>query len=311
MHQMLNKLEPNKAGRRSRKKNSEPRRIQSIEVGFRLVRAIEAADDLLSLTALAEQAKMSPSKAYVYLTSFIHQGLIRQDPESGRYGLGRFAAQLGFTALRQMDVIRLARDELVDLREETGCAAHLSVWGNRGPTLAFKIDGKYQGSMMLRLGHVFSLQNSATGRVFLAYLPRTMTDPILALEKAEGTEDRPMLPWSGKSIRADLVSVRRKGYATSEHAARQGFFGIAVPVFDFSGELIAALTLFGPKHRISSDARRVLRQKLKEAGAHISLMLGGKHTNEPPLRTTRHLEKKKPNGGVTRDASRTAGHRKS
>jgi hypothetical protein len=138
-----------------------------------------------------------------------------------------------------------------------------------------------------------------------------MTAPILAIEKAEGTEHRPMLPWSGKSTHADLEGVRRKGYAMSEHAARQGFFGLAVPVFDFSGELVSALTLFGPKHRISPVARKALPQKLKEAGAQISLMLGGRHTeSEPSAGKTERVRKKKPNGGTVREGTRSSGRRK-
>jgi DNA-binding IclR family transcriptional regulator len=258
-----------------RKRRTGPRRIQSIEVGFQLLRAIEAAEGFLPLTKLAKLAKMTPSKAYVYLVSFVHAGLIRQDPVTGRYGLGTFAAQLGFTALRQMDVINLGRDELVQLREKTGCAAHLSVWGNRGPTLAVKVDGKYQGSMMLRLGHVFSLRYSATGRVFLAYLPPTITDPMIAFEKTAGIEDRPMLPRSHRFPKADLQQIRQQGYATSEHATSQGFFGLAAPIFDFSGDLVAALTLFGPEHRIPPEKRARFADKLKRAAARISLTLGG------------------------------------
>ena len=252
-----------------------PRRIQSIQVGFRILRVVEAADTDLTLTRIAELAKMSPSKAYVYLSSFVHEGLLTQNENTSRYGLGPFGAQLGFAALRRMDVIEISKEELVALREETGCAAHLSVWGNRGPTLAVKVDGKYQGSMVLRLGHVFSLRHSATGRVFLAHLPSTMTDPVITLENAAGIEDKPMFPRAQQTEKDDLEQVRRRGYATAEHAASQGFFGVAVPIFDFSGEMVAALTLFGIKHRVTPEMRATFTKSLKNAANRVSLKLGG------------------------------------
>ena len=68
-----------------------PRRIGAIEVGFRLVRVLEAADGPLPLKDLSERAGMPPSKAYAYVASFVHEGLIEQDSVTGRYGLGPFA----------------------------------------------------------------------------------------------------------------------------------------------------------------------------------------------------------------------------
>jgi DNA-binding IclR family transcriptional regulator len=273
-------------------KDATRRRIQSIEVGFRLLRVLEAAEGFIPLKTLAAMTKMSPSKAYVYLASFVHEALVRQDPVTGHYGLGPFAAQLGFSALRQMDVIELSREELVKLREETGCAAHISVWGNRGPTLAVKVDGKYQGSMILRLGHVFSLRHSATGRVFLAYLPKTMTDAVIALEDAAGLADKTMLPRAERSMQDDLELVRRRGFATAEHAASHGFFGVAVPIFDFSKQMVASLTLFGPKHRFTQEMRTAFTRSLKEAAGRISLKLGGRTGNdESPTVARRRIAK--------------------
>lgn len=240
-----------------------------------MLRGLEAADGPVPLTVLAEAARMSPSKAYVYLVSFVDAGLVRQDPATGRYGLGTFATQLGFTALRQMDVMELSREELHKLAEETGFAAHVSVWGNRGPVLGLKVDGRYQGSMMLRLGHVFSLQYSATGRVFLAHLPPSLTKPILALEKAVGIQDRPMLPRSRQFGRANLELIREQGYASSEHATSQGFFGIAVPIFGYGGDLAAAITLFGPAHRLTRSSSKRYAEMLKFAAQRISVALGG------------------------------------
>lgn len=70
---------------------SEPRSqrsIQSIEVGFELVRALEVANTPLSLKDLAGTAGMPASKAHLYLVSFKRGGLVTQEPESGRYLLG-------------------------------------------------------------------------------------------------------------------------------------------------------------------------------------------------------------------------------
>ena len=93
-----------------------PRRIGAIEVGFRLVRVLEAADGPLPLKDLSERAGMPSSKAYAYVASFVHEGLLAQDAVTGRYGLGPFAMSLGVAALRQSDLVEVARIVVIDGR---------------------------------------------------------------------------------------------------------------------------------------------------------------------------------------------------
>src|SRR4051812_33865494 len=101
--------------------DGEQRRVQSIEVGFRVVRALQAAAGPQPLRAIAAAAGMPASKAHLYLVSFVREGMAYQDEATGHYGLGRFAIDLGLAAIRQLDVVDLAREELRRLRGETDC----------------------------------------------------------------------------------------------------------------------------------------------------------------------------------------------
>src|SRR5690606_6842875 len=111
----------------------QPRRIQSIEVGFRLIHVLEAAGGKLPLGKIAELADMPASKAHLYMASFVHLGLVEQDPATMRYGLGPYALQLGAAAMRQIDVAQVAKPALDELQTATGQLVFLAIWGNRGP----------------------------------------------------------------------------------------------------------------------------------------------------------------------------------
>src|SRR5258706_15244982 len=113
----------------------EPKGIQSIDVGFRLLKALEIAGSQLPLKTLAAAAGMPSAKAYPYLVSFGRVGVVRQNPRTGHYGLGPFAIQLGLSSLAQLNVVDLAREEFPVLRDATGCGVYASVWGARGPTI--------------------------------------------------------------------------------------------------------------------------------------------------------------------------------
>lgn len=255
----------------SLKKKANPRRIQSIEIGFKLVRTLEAANGPLPLKDIAAAAGMPPSKAYLYLVSFAREGIVQQDATTGHYGLGPFAVQLGLAAIRQLDVIGLAREELADLRAKTNCAVHLSIWGNRGPVIALKVDGHRQGSMAVRLGFVLPLR-SATGQIFLTYLPSAETAAIAAQEASEMRADALFSDVSSDALQL-AAEVRRRGFATSQNKVVD-FASVSAPIFDYGHNLAAALTVLGPTTLVSRKDQSLIVAPLLEAAGRISGKLG-------------------------------------
>ncbi|MEQ8349278.1 MAG: IclR family transcriptional regulator [Sneathiellaceae bacterium] len=269
------------------------RRVKSIEVGFRLIRALEALDGYRPLKEIAATAGMRASKAYLYLASFVDEGLVHQDPQSGHYGLGPFATQIGLSAIRQLDVVGLARDELVPLRQATGCAAYVCVWGSRGPTIVVKVDGEYQGSMVVRVGYVLPLLRSSTGRVFLAWRSGSEADVVLAVDQlVSDPEDDPPDPGTLRQRMAEIVdNVQAQGYAFTDwdtvraeklgirYPINAGFAALSAPIFDYSGALAASLTLLGPQ-RLVSERRPHYAAMVTDAAGRVSARMGYSGTGE-------------------------------
>lgn len=241
-----------------------PRRIGAIEVGFRLIRVLEAADGPLALKELSERAGMVPSKAHAYVASFVHEGLLAQDSLTGRYGLGPFAMSLGVAALRQSDVLEVARRDSVALSEATTCSVMLATWGNRGPAIVYRTDGQRRGPTSVRVGYVLPVWRSATGRIFVAYLPKSETAAVLRAE--EGSRLR------AAEVRAEVARIRKAGFAL---AADDGdFSGIAAPIFDHGGHVVAALTLSRPYENNTRARRLELGRLLRASTDAISRRLG-------------------------------------
>ncbi len=214
-----------------------PRRIKSVEVGFRTIRVLEAAGGFLPLGRIASLAGMPSSKAYIYLASFVREGLVQQDPRTGHYGLGPFSVQLGLAAIRSLDVVSASRDVVDDLRDATRCGVSLAIWGDRGPSVMPKADGDGQGALGLRLGHVFWPTTSASGRVFLAFLPASETQAAVRLEH----QMRPRA--SAEALGEVLERTRVEGYAVSDRPTVNGRIAVAAPAFDFSGKVAASLAI--------------------------------------------------------------------
>ncbi|MBT2187336.1 IclR family transcriptional regulator [Sphingobium nicotianae] len=254
------------------------RRVQSIEVGFRVLRVLRMAEGPLPLREIAARSNMPPSKVHLYLVSFVRENVAYQDVKTGHYGLGSFAIQLGLAAIRQIDVVSLAADTLTSLRDQTDCAIYLSLWGDRGPCIVAKADGALQGAFAVRLGYILPLTSTATGLVFLAYLPDTETEEALgaqaAFEAAGKRGGGASRQETAESLAKEIARVRQHGFASTVGRLHRNFSGISAPIFDYSGRIAAALTLLGPTDFMTGERQRGFSSLLLEATNSLSQRLG-------------------------------------
>ena len=86
------------------------------------------------------------------------------------------------------DAIRIAGESLDELRDQLGHSVFLAIWANHGPTIVRWEEGTQPVIVNVRVGSVLPLMRSATGRVFLCWLPSALTAPILETEKANARD---------------------------------------------------------------------------------------------------------------------------
>lgn len=262
----MSKAKPKRAGSRARQG------VQSIEVGGRLLQALVRRPQAQMLRDLAAAAQMPPAKAHRYLVSLARMGLIEQQEESGLYELGPFALELGLAALGGLDAVAAAAPRLTALRQEIGQTVALAVWANRGPTIVRWLGPDAPVAASLRVGSVLPLTRSATGRVFLSWLPREETAGELRRELEQQEEGEAASRPAGEPVERIITEVRRRGYAhTSEFIP--GISGIAAPVFDHAGALALALVALGYTRPFEADLKRIARHVI-DAAAALSARLG-------------------------------------
>jgi DNA-binding IclR family transcriptional regulator len=117
--------------------------IQSVELAMIVLRAMEEGLGPMSLSQIAAGSGMQPNKVHRYLVSLGRVGLVAQSPRSGRYDLGPAMRRLGIEALRRMDEVSVVSEHLPALRDRTGHAVNLAVWGDHGPVIVRWDYGSY------------------------------------------------------------------------------------------------------------------------------------------------------------------------
>jgi DNA-binding IclR family transcriptional regulator len=250
------------------------RGIQSIEVGGAILVALAEAGEAMSLKDLAAAAAMAPAKAHPYLVSYGKLGLVRQDAISGRYELGPLALKIGLACLRRLNPVKVATAAAARLAERVQLTVALAVWGNAGPTIVHIEESSWPIHMNLRTGTVMSL-NTATGRVFAAYLPAKMVERF-----ADSAVRSPSFPEvaggrsSWQAMQDELAEVRRHGMARAVGAPIPGVNAFSAPVFDHDGHLALVITILGPAGGFDPAWASVNARTLRETAEEVSHLLG-------------------------------------
>lgn len=232
---------PERTGRRG---------IQSIEIGFRILDYLRTELRPVPLKMIASNTGLSAANVHYYLVSFQAVGIVRQETDTGCYALGPYALKLGMAAIEQFDVFTAARPAMTELATTIGHTVFLGVWGNRGPTIIYRVEGGASRPIIeLRVGSVLSLLRSALGRNFLAHLPRSITDQMLDQELKEERSRHARIddaPATKAEVEEMVAAIRRDGISLCRDALLPNFTSFSAPIFDQTGFMIAAITMMGP-----------------------------------------------------------------
>ena len=252
--------------------------IQSVEVGFALLDVLAQAPGPLMLRDLASAAGMSAAKAHRYLVSFQRLNLVVQDANT-RYELGPATLRLGLATLSRLDAVKLARERLPTLMDQTGHTLALAVWGNRGPTLVHWQETPLAMPVSLRLGDVMPLLSSATGRCFAAFIGHggaadkalPMIEAELALARKLGRSDLPSTP---AQVQAMLIESRAQGLGRVVNVLLPGISGLCAPVFDSDGHLVLGVVSLGSSATLDVDWQGPVANALRAFAGQLSADLG-------------------------------------
>lgn len=247
--------------------------VQSIEIGQQVLQALASGTTATPLGEVARITGMSPSKVHSYLVSYIRAGMVGQDSQTGLYCLGAAALRLGLAAIAQTDAIATARNAIRHLVDETGETAFLSVWGNHGPTVVHRLSVRTATPLELKVGTVLPVLTSATGRVFVAFLPRTTTAPVVQHEQAplEGITS------AGRSVGFDwgiIDRVLQRGLAREAGMLWPGLVSLAAPVFDHEGTASFVVTVLGQMSNFDAKLDGVVASSLLSITQQLSHDLG-------------------------------------
>jgi IclR family acetate operon transcriptional repressor len=233
-------------------REEKPRRgVETVRRAIALLRCYSLEHPELGVTELSHRLKVHKSTVSRLLSTLQSESLVIKNPETGRYRLGVGLIELASLAMLDSDVRSIARPMLSKLAEETNETVNLAVLdGHEVVNVELIQPLARRVSNYGWVGRRTPLHASSTGKALIADLPESSWDEVLAGPLTEYTEHTITDP---DALRAELMRVRKLGYAMGLEELEIGLNAVAAPVCDHAGQVVAAVSTAGPSYRLSRE----------------------------------------------------------
>jgi len=213
--------------------------VGSIAHGLNVIKAFDAEHSQLTLTQVAQRTDMSRAGARRYLLTLVHLGYVRQ--RDRLFWLSPKVLELGYAYLSSVQLSTMGQPYLESIRDQIDETVALAVLDD-GFTVHIAIaNSKKLIAPTLTIGRRFPAIYTSTGRILIAMKSDEEVDEIIA--KSDLTPPTHLGLATKKDIRAALTTARKNKYAIVDQENEIGVRTLAVPVFNRSGEAVAAINV--------------------------------------------------------------------
>lgn len=234
---------------------------RSIERAFDILECFFKEKQDLSLMEISVLVDLSPSTVHRLIATLEKRNYLVRDSESKKYHLGSMVAKLSSVVSGKMglDFKMIVRKYMIEVHSLYNESTSLYVMDGDKRLCIDRLDSTHELRRVMTIGSTLPLGLGAAGRVLIAYLTQDEVDDLYLDIDINSTV---------------YQNIRKKGYCVSEGERELGVFAAAAPIFNFTGKIIASLSVSGPSVRLENDKLNQIGLVLKERGLKISKELG-------------------------------------
>jgi len=243
-------------------------KINSIDRAVKVIELLSENPRGLKLTEISSRLDMNPSSAHHLLNTLLPYDYIAQNRDTKKYLLGFRFLEISRRIMDNMDIRKVARKYLEELRKETREAVHLVILRGNKVVYIDKFDNPGGLSLATYIGFATDPHAAAGGKVLLAGLPKNNVKEIYQNRKLKnyGKKTITTLPM----LLEELENVRKQGYAIDDEEYYEGVRCIAAPIRS-GGQVVASISVTGSIFSITMDRiERELKDLVKKTADQIS-----------------------------------------
>jgi len=248
--------------------------IQSLGRAFSILEEVARHREGISLADLGRMVGLHNSTTFHLARTMVSLGYLRQEKDSKRYRVGRPLFALAAGALDEIEMVNVATPLLEELSRDTGESGHFAIRMGDAVVVIARTSGPGAFQLTDRVGVVRPAHCTALGKIILASLrPDQLKRFIERVELKPSTEKSIT---SVPALTREIAEIKRTGIAFDDGEFNPEVRCIAVPVMNFTGQVIGALGISGPIWRLSNQALQGHAKVVRAAANRLSIEFGAK-----------------------------------
>jgi len=226
----------------------------------------------LQLTDLKRKLDIYPSTIHRILDTLRYLGYIENVPNSEKYQLGIKCLELGMSKLSQIEINKEASPYLDELSREFNENVYLGILYDGFVMYQAKKEVLRRIRIVTHVGTRAYVHCTALGKVLIAFLNKNEREKIykktgfLKLTKNTITDK--------ELFEKEITKVRKQGFARDNEENEYDIKCIAAPIRDYSGKVIAAISISGPSYRFDVNRQSQLKNEILKYSQIISKRMG-------------------------------------
>ena len=245
---------------------------QSVEKVLQIIEAMAAEHHPMRLQDIALKCDMPPSTALRMLTTLRIYGYVNQDPNNSQYSLSLKFAQLGSQVSEHSSLRPLAHPLLVELSQWCQEASCLAIEEDMELVYIDVVDGPDSMLKILqRIGKRAPLHSTGIGKLLLLNYTGKQLNEFIARKGLQALTPNTLV--TKEALIHKLEEIRQLGYALDDEECELGARCVAAPVRDYTGRIIAGVSISGPISRLSMERISVVAPVVVETADKLSRLM--------------------------------------
>lgn len=250
---------------------AEDKSVQSIDRALDIIETVAVEQDGKSLTEIAAQTELHKSTAYRIITTLLKRGYLDKT-EQGNYKIGLKLIEAVSYYINDLELQTEARPYVAKITSHLGLSSYLGVLDGDKVVYIERMDVISAVKLYTQIGHRVNAYCSSLGKCLLANYSNEELDEIMA--DCSFIKFTPNTISGMEALRRELAEVRRKGWAIDDEEYEPGHRCVGAPIYDYKGDIIAAISASGDKHVLTDERIEEVAQYVVKTAREISRNLG-------------------------------------
>lgn len=243
-----------------------------ISKSVQILDVLAASPEAVRFSDVIRKADLTKSSGHRILSVLTNEGLVAYDEDSRTYRLGNRIMGWALRLWNSLDLQQIADEDMRWLNRQTEQHSVLAVLDRAEIIFIKMVESRAPLRMASNVGSRAPVHCTALGKAMVAFLPEDKRRRLVG--QIEFTRHTDNTITSSEDFEIELERVRKQGFALADQEETNEVRGLAAPIFDYQGNIVAAVNVWAHVYRIDRDTILGWAPLVIEAAARISSRLG-------------------------------------